>query len=1181
VKQRLLRWIMTCLLGASPAFAADFPTSLYTYTEPGTLITKPMFSALAEEVEAIEATLGINLTGIDNHAFGDPSVQGMLSLGTGISTGTPAEAPLKWPILTAAPPTVNGHMWLEDDGVLRYTVGGVTYELAEADGITAIEEDGSNLTPFSSTLNFTGLGITCAPSGGKIVCNVPGLGAVAFTDLTDVDNDYTGDATKLVAVNLAATGLEFRTLLDTDIPSLAASKITSGTFDAARIPALAASTITFADAPANFTATDVEAAIAELAAVNGSGVNAADGKVEWTQLVGVPAGFADGTDDGGGGGSAISFDATNDGTPESTSITHLECDGNGLACSEPVADEARIALSIGTGATQVAAGDHAHAATAITFSDPDSNWTAANVDAALAELDDVINGGVPNAATGKVDWSQLVNVPAGFADGSDDGAGGSGDEVSVNSTALGNMNLLDGTDITWSLNATPDPDEVTPVLAAGITRDTEWDTVAEINAATGETILTDASTLDDDLVAFDDTDGLWTATLIGPALEELNDSINAGAPNGTGAKVHWSQLLGVPAGFADGTDDGGGGGSPGGDTNDVQYNTGSGFGGESAFEWDAGLDILTLASGKFRISSGASSASDSTRIPIYVDATLNSSPSITQFGTRFLVTSAGSTSQVQIASQILLDAGYTGSSATGALSTTNLAAGTGANLSLGTQSSNSLNSSVSGNASATTTGYNAGISAQASGSSGLNAGVFAETATAQAGSNIAGLFSAANSTEATDLKNIGVLGTLGTALPTENRSAAGYFDGGTLADANSHVLRLIGTLPSSPAAIPSGVKIDITSAGSSATQIPVAMLAALGAGYTGSQTTVTISANNSAAGTAASLGLGGSTTGNVSYGGGASASGAGYNIGIAVGGSNSTGLNAGGVLKAVSAVAGTNIGVLGNAANSTEATDLKNVGVLGTLATSLPTENRSAAGYFDGGTLADANAHVIRGRATLPGSPSAAAEAYLFDAISAGSAAQTPATLRVNLFAGYTGSSPTRAALIYNNAAGTGGDLLLGTTSATGNIGSFGLSDPAGAGFNFGAIGEARSSTGVNVGSYGKASTVVAGSNIGVLGAADDSTEATGLKDVGVLGTTDTALPAANVSAGVLAAAAAGGFPFRAYYDDTEVFRIDDSATAGDTYLMLWDVDNGTLERVTVGAADSCGAGFKCLRIPN
>ncbi len=45
--------------------------------------------------------------------------------------------------------------------------------------------------------------------------------------------------------------------------------------------------------------------------------------------------------------------------------------------------------------------------------------------------------------------------------------------------------------------------------------------------------------------------------------------------------------------------------------------------------------------------------------------------------------------------------------------------------------------------------------------------------------------------------------------------------------------------------------------------------------------------------------------------------------------------------------------------------------------------------------------------------------------------------------------------------------------------------------------------------------------------------------------------------------------------------RIDNTATAGHTALLLWDVDNATLERVTVGAADSAGTGFKVLRIPN
>ncbi len=48
-----------------------------------------------------------------------------------------------------------------------------------------------------------------------------------------------------------------------------------------------------------------------------------------------------------------------------------------------------------------------------------------------------------------------------------------------------------------------------------------------------------------------------------------------------------------------------------------------------------------------------------------------------------------------------------------------------------------------------------------------------------------------------------------------------------------------------------------------------------------------------------------------------------------------------------------------------------------------------------------------------------------------------------------------------------------------------------------------------------------------------------------------------------------------------ERMRLQNSSTAQDTALMLWDVDNATLERVTVGAADSGGTGFKVLRIPN
>lgn len=64
------------------------------------------------------------------------------------------------------------------------------------------------------------------------------------------------------------------------------------------------------------------------------------------------------------------------------------------------------------------------------------------------------------------------------------------------------------------------------------------------------------SGIDDDNVSFDDADSNFAATTIGAAIEELDDD-NASGPNAADGKVEWSQLVGVPAGFADETDDGG------------------------------------------------------------------------------------------------------------------------------------------------------------------------------------------------------------------------------------------------------------------------------------------------------------------------------------------------------------------------------------------------------------------------------------------------------------------------------------------------------------------------------------------------------------------------------------------------------------------------------------------------
>ena len=51
--------------------------------------------------------------------------------------------------------------------------------------------------------------------------------------------------------------------------------------------------------------------------------------------------------------------------------------------------------------------------------------------------------------------------------------------------------------------------------------------------------------------------------------------------------------------------------------------------------------------------------------------------------------------------------------------------------------------------------------------------------------------------------------------------------------------------------------------------------------------------------------------------------------------------------------------------------------------------------------------------------------------------------------------------------------------------------------------------------------------------------------------------------------------------NDAVSLEVDNSSTAGDTRMLLYDVTSATMKRVSVGAADSGGAGFKVLRVPN
>ncbi len=60
-----------------------------------------------------------------------------------------------------------------------------------------------------------------------------------------------------------------------------------------------------------------------------------------------------------------------------------------------------------------------------------------------------------------------------------------------------------------------------------------------------------------------------------------------------------------------------------------------------------------------------------------------------------------------------------------------------------------------------------------------------------------------------------------------------------------------------------------------------------------------------------------------------------------------------------------------------------------------------------------------------------------------------------------------------------------------------------------------------------------------------------------------------------------------AYVLNKETVKVTDGSmfspatAATETSMLLFDFDNNTVERVTVGAANSGGAGFKVLRIPN
>ena len=138
----------------------------------------------------------------------------------------------------------------------------------------------------------------------------------------------------------------------------------------------------------------------------------------------------------------------------------------------------------------------------VDFDDQNGDFTATNVDEAIEELV-TANASGPNAADGKVNWEQLVDVPAGFADGTDDGAGGGGDSVEVEdgdnggtfSAADTTARFEDSADINFERvdGGGGGPDEITGSIRAGAVDSAEIATDAvsadELDGAGVETEL--------------------------------------------------------------------------------------------------------------------------------------------------------------------------------------------------------------------------------------------------------------------------------------------------------------------------------------------------------------------------------------------------------------------------------------------------------------------------------------------------------------------------------------------------------------------------------------------------------------------------------------------------------------------------------------------------------------------
>jgi hypothetical protein len=376
-------------------------------------------------------------------------------------------------------------------------------------------------------------------------------------------------------------------------------------------------------------------------------------------------------------------------------------------------------------------------------------------------------------------------------------------------------------------------------------------------------------------------------------------------------------------------------------------------------------DRLTIATGGLTTITGGTLATDGSENWFKVTGTFpDATDSISGVSFSF-TTTAGASLQNHRAVSAVLGAGYVGSGVTSASSHFNLVAGTGTTLSLATAGIGAANYGSENQASASTAGVNVGGIGYATASTATNAGLYGKAVTTAAGSAIGVLGTAGSSTEGTDLKNVGIYGTLNSSLLTGvNASFAGLFDGGTLPDATSNILRALGTLPNLSGAV--GSFFDTTTPTSSTANLGFyGIRSRLNAGYTGGDSggvafTIAMDGTNNAESAGANLQLNTNQVvgGNIGVIGVAQGATAGKNYGSRSDALNSTGMNVGHYARAVDDPAGTNIGVLANAANSTEGTDLKNVAGYFTLNSALVTGSNVSVALI---AQNDDSADIFRG----------------------------------------------------------------------------------------------------------------------------------------------------------------------------------------------------------------------------